>query len=272
MIPAFISKFKSMLNIERRDKSISSAKSAAMSIFDHRLGNNDWQQARAKSEGYEAPLILDRALTSAIAVKNGEAAYERDTVLFKVPAYRWQMLACLATVAASKGGRIHVLDIGGSVASVYFQHKLFLNMLGQFNWSVVEQPHIVAAGQNHLQEGSLQFFDNIDSAERLGPIDITLFLSSLQYMPDPYEVLSRVAKTNSTHLIVDRIFLTDLPDDEVIVQQVPAAIYPASYPQWRLSRLKLLSFITKDMGFKEKANYVDGIDGDDHSGLFFQKE
>ena len=34
------------------------------------------------SSGYDSQLILDKVLTSTLKVKNGEAAYERDSVLF----------------------------------------------------------------------------------------------------------------------------------------------------------------------------------------------
>ncbi len=230
-----------------------------------------WLEAKAKSQGYDAQVILDRALAGALAVKKGEAAYERDTVLFKVPTYRWQMLACVMSVAASKRGRIHVLDVGGSLGSVFLQHRTFFDMLPNLAWSIVEQPHLAAAGRAHLQDGPLRFFDSIDAAERFRQVDMTLFLSSLQYMPNPYETLHRIAGTASSHLIVDRIPLSNESEDEVAIQQVPDEIYPASYPQWRLSQAKLLHFITHDIGFKEKARYSDGIDGDDHTGLFFER-
>lgn len=230
-----------------------------------------WVEAKIKSQGYDSQIILDRAIASALAVKNGEAAYERDTVLFKASTYRWQMLACVMSVAASKKGRIHILDIGGSLASVFLQHRAFFDLLPNLTWSIVEQPHLAAAGRLHLQVAPLHFFDSIDAAQRFRPIDMTLFLSSLQYMPNPYETLKRIAKTGASHLIVDRIPLSDLLDDEVAIQQVPDEIYPASYPQWRLSEAKLLRFIGDDLGFIEKVRYCDGIDGDDHSGFFFER-
>src|SRR4051812_13912686 len=43
---------------------------------------SSWQDAAAKSGGYDTDAILQRALQAALAVKNGEAAFERDSVLF----------------------------------------------------------------------------------------------------------------------------------------------------------------------------------------------
>ena len=41
-----------------------------------------WQSAVADCEGYDAAPILERVLTAARAVQNGEAEYERDGFLF----------------------------------------------------------------------------------------------------------------------------------------------------------------------------------------------
>lgn len=231
-----------------------------------------WAEVRAGTTGYDAPIILERALSAALAVRDGTAAYERDTVLFDVPAHRWQMLACVGCVAAAKTGRLHVLDIGGSLASVYQQHRSFFCTFLDLDWSIVEQPHIAAAGRVHLQDGRLRFFDNVDSAEAFRPIDMVLFLSSLQYMPDPYQTLQRAARTGASYMIIDRIPFSQALEDTVIVQQVPEAIYPATYPCWQLSEAKLLRHLWEELGFREQARYIDGIDGDDHTGLFLEKK
>lgn len=231
-----------------------------------------WSEAQAASTGYDDPLISDLALTAALAVRRGEAAFERDTVLFHSPAHRWQLLACLASVAAAKGGRLHVADIGGSFASVYLQHRSFLDAVPHLTWSIVEQVHIAEIGRAHLQDDRLQFFVDVDEARGLAPIDMAVFSGSFQFMPEPYKMLRRIAGTGVSHLLIDRIALMKGDDDWITVYHVHAEIYPASYPQWMLSEARLIAFLSDELGFHEIARYRDGIDGDDHVGLFFARD
>jgi len=92
------------------------------------FGNyENWEAAEKQSVGYDDNLIIDKVLESTLRVKNGEFPYERDSVLFKEIHYDWPILACLMWVAARNGGKLNVLDFGGSLGSTYWQNKKFLN-------------------------------------------------------------------------------------------------------------------------------------------------
>ena len=41
-----------------------------------------WEEASLASSGYDSSLILDKVLSASLKVKNGEAIYERDSVIF----------------------------------------------------------------------------------------------------------------------------------------------------------------------------------------------
>ena len=48
-----------------------------------------WGEAMAASTGYDTEIILEKTKTALLKVKNGEAAYERDSVAFDEIQYAW---------------------------------------------------------------------------------------------------------------------------------------------------------------------------------------
>ena len=88
-----------------------------------------WQEAKANCTGYDAANILEKCKNALLKVKNGEAAYERDSVLFNQIQYSWGLLAGLQKAALENNGNLCVLDFGGSLGSTYFQNKAFLSSL-----------------------------------------------------------------------------------------------------------------------------------------------
>ena len=65
----------------------------------------DWQSAVAASTGYDQDAIFTRVRDAARAVRDGEALWERDSVLFHHAEYNWPLLASLMAVIAGKEGR-----------------------------------------------------------------------------------------------------------------------------------------------------------------------
>lgn len=180
-----------------------------------------WGEAKAHAVGYDAPEILAAIRDAALAVKRGEAAYERGAVAYVLPQYRWPLLSCLLHAQTRKAERdtFHVLDFGGSLGSVYFQHDSFLDGIPKLLWSVVDRPHVVACGNAEFADGRLAFFDTIGEAVTRAPLDLAIFSGSLEYVDLPYEVLAEVANAGCTHLILDMLHLTDSATDEFRVQK-----------------------------------------------------
>jgi putative methyltransferase (TIGR04325 family) len=168
-------------------------------------------------------------------VKRGEAAFERDSVVFDRLEYAWPVTAGLMWAAASSGGRLHVLDFGGALGSSYFQNRALLATLPDTLWNVVEQAHYVAAGRRHVEDGCLRFHETIDGAVAASAPNVILLSSVLQYLQAPFETLAALADTPASYLIIDRTPFTNAARDALVIQRVPPEIYAASYPMWVLS-------------------------------------
>jgi putative methyltransferase (TIGR04325 family) len=204
-----------------------------------------WNEAVNHSSGYAGHQILEKVLASTLMVKRGEAVFERDSVLFDEIQYAWPVTAGLMWVAARNGGRLSVLDFGGSLGSSYFQNREFLADLPNVRWSVVEQAHFVDAGRKHIQDERLVFYPTIAECVAEEKPNVALLSSVLQYLEDPYAVLDELAQSGVEIILVDRTSFHDGKDDLIAVQNVAKAIYPASYPLWILSKKRLISHLSK---------------------------
>jgi len=196
---------------------------------------SSWQEAVEASSGYDAPHILEKTKTAVMRVKNGEAAYERDSVLFDQVVYSWPVLAGLMWAAAANSGTLNVLDFGGSLGSGYFQNRAFLFCLDSVRWNVVEQPHYVAAGQQHFEDERLKFYQTIDECIEDTCPNVVILSSVLQYLEKPYDLLAQISKLPMHCVIIDRTPFWHGLTDKLCVQRVPPSIYPASYPSWIFS-------------------------------------
>src|SRR5215475_3829712 len=90
---------------------------------------SSWEAAKKQAGSYDDGIILEKVEQAALKVRNGEATYERDSVLFDRIEYSWPLLAALMWVAARNKGKLTVADFGGSLGSSYFQNKVFLEGL-----------------------------------------------------------------------------------------------------------------------------------------------
>ena len=195
-----------------------------------------WDEARAASTGYESPAILQKTKTALLKVKSGQAAYERDSVLFDREEYSWPLLAGLLWSAARAGGRLKVLDVGGSLGSTYFQNRAFIDRLTDVRWSIVEQPAHVAAGKELFESEQLRFYESIEASLADTTPDVALLSGVLQYLEHPRKLLEQLQELACSAILIDRTPFWCGPADRLCVQTVPPAIYPASYPSWIFSR------------------------------------
>lgn len=190
-----------------------------------------WEEAAARCSGYDAEHILAKVLDTTLKVKRGEAAFERDSVLFDEIEYAWPVLAGLMWAAARNGGVLNVLDFGGALGSSYFQNRKFLQALPAVRWNVVEQAHYVQAGQEHIQDEYLRFYTTIDACLTENQPNVILLSSVLQYLPDPASVFQLLTAVRANTLILDRTcYANDGVKPIIKIQTVPSKIYAASYP------------------------------------------
>jgi len=202
-------------------------------------GKVSWDETAARCTGYDSVQIIDKVLDATLRVKRGEAAFERDSVLFMEPEFNWPVATGLLLAAANGGGRLNVLDFGGALGSTYFQSRALFRHIEEVRWNIVEQPHYVCAARAHgLEEHPLYFYDSIGTCSANTQIDLVLLSSALQYIPEPASIIDEIVGLGARWLIIDRTPFQNQSDDRLFIQRVPKTIYPASYPMWALSEPK----------------------------------
>jgi len=208
-----------------------------------------WDEARRHSLGYDGPAIVERVKEATLKVERGEAAYERDSVLFERVEHSYPLLAGLLRAALATGGRLNVVDIGGSLGSTFLQCRPLLEGAASLRWSVVEQPIFAACGRRYFESEQLHFFDDLQSCLATESPDIALLSSVLPYVETPHALLETVAQA-VPRVLIDRTPLWSTLPDRLTVQSVPASIYgfPTSYPAWILNRERLLDHFSR--GFR----------------------
>ncbi len=208
-----------------------------------------WAAAKEKSKGYDDGVILEKVCSAVLKVTNGEAAFERDSVAFDDPEYRWPLLSALLFVANLKQ-RLHVLDFGGSLGSLYFQHRRWFADLDDIFWGIVEQAHFVEVGKKELTSSDLDFFLNVNEyVEKRQTPDVVVLSSVLQYLESPFHILEEIASFSPDFLLVDRTAFIGKEKDRLTVQYIPASIYKASYPAWFFSETQFVERVER-MGYK----------------------
>jgi putative methyltransferase (TIGR04325 family) len=196
----------------------------------------NWQQAEDRSGNYDERHILEQVKRASIKVSSGEAAYERDSVLFDRIQYSWPLLSALLWIATLNKGALKVADFGGSLGSSYFQNRLFLAGIPQLHWNIVEQASFVDCGRKFFQHDILHFFYTMDEiiAEQ-GLPDLLILSCVLPYLEKPYEMLEKLIRHRIPYIIIDNTYFNYEKRDRICIQRVPPEIYIASYPCWMLN-------------------------------------
>lgn len=200
----------------------------------------NWNEARAKSSGYDSSEIIEKVKNSALKVKRGEAAYERDSVLFSKTEANWNMLGPLLLIASENKNSLSVLDFGGSLGTSYYQNSPFMSHV-DLKWTIIEQPKFVEYGKKYFEDETLKFFDNPD--EYKNKPDVVILSSSLQYLETPYQTLEKIVSTGVKYILINKTPFSEKTYDIVTVQKIPSHIYEASYPSWIFSLNKFFDFM-----------------------------
>lgn len=234
-----------------------------------------WDQASRATTGYADEVILNRTRQAALKAKNNPELFERDSVILARPEYSLPLLASLMCVAIRDGGRLDVVDFGGSLGSSFFQLRRFLSAIPTLQWAVVEQPHYVECGNLEFAGGGLSFHLTVQSALRDTNPAVLLLSSVLQYLPTPHATLGKILENDFRYVILDRVPFLKGDRDQLTVQLNPESIYPASYPAWFFSEKSLLD------AFVNRYRLVYDFPGDDrallagsqtyHRGYFFER-
>lgn len=216
----------------------------------------DWVSAQKDCVGYDNQNIFEKVKAATIAVKEGKAAFERDSVLFQKTECDEQLLKQFKAIISANSNSIGVLDFGGSLGSVYFQYRHFLNT-ANIQWCVVEQAHFVSYGKQYLSDNQLKFYYTPSDCLSEIPIQVILLSSVLSYMEDPFKILNELISLSLPYIIIDRNLF--LPNEERITKQVvPESIYKASYPCRILNEQKIIDTLSEKY---EKVKTLDPYPG-----------
>jgi putative methyltransferase (TIGR04325 family) len=190
---------------------------------------SSWEQAEQMSEGYHSDNIIEKVRKSAKLVFNGEATYERDSVIFDRIEYSYPLLASLLFVAANSKS-FKVIDFGGGLGTTYQQNRKFISKIKNVcEWRIVEQQRLVAIGKSEFTNKILSFYKTIEEANKDG-VDVVLFAGSICYVKNPYDFMEKAKVIKAPYIIFDRTPITNEMKDTFAVQHVPPSVFKASFP------------------------------------------
>lgn len=194
---------------------------------------SSWQDAYNHTTGYNAENILQKVKQATLKVKNGEAAYERDSVVFDTLQHHWPLLACMQSAAIENNLKLSVLDFGGALGSNYNYIKKAIPSSVDLNWSIIEQEHFVTCGKEFFETDKLRFFYTVNEmATAMGKPDIILLSGVLQYLPDYTKFINEFNQLKANYILITRASYVNSGTGFWTVQRVPPSIYEASYPAY----------------------------------------
>jgi putative methyltransferase (TIGR04325 family) len=195
-----------------------------------------WEAAEKDCDGYDNAAILARVVEATRQVRDGKAAFERDSVLFFDEELDEQLLTILTKIKdnLSENTPLIVLDFGGALGSTYWQNRRILSDW-HLKWIVVEQKHFVEIGQTEMENEQLKFAFSIEDVCKSETPNIVLFNSVLQYVETPYAFIEAVENQEISHVFIGRTPSFEGAKDRIMQQIVPPKIYKASYPSWVFS-------------------------------------
>ncbi|MEP7278618.1 MAG: methyltransferase, TIGR04325 family, partial [Bacteroidota bacterium] len=225
---------------------------------------SSWQEAHDRCTGYHAANIIEKIKAATLRVKNGEAAYERDAVLYDKVEFSWPLLANLLWIAGTNENCLSVLDFGGSMGTSYFQNRSYLAALTKLSWNVVEQPGFVATARKEIAGDALDFFETIeDSLAAKGSPTVIRLSCVLPYIEKPYVLLKEITSKKIPYIIIENTYFNRRAANRLTIQKVPPVYYEASYPAWFLNYDEVLMTLSENYDLTAAYNneqflYLDG--------------
>lgn len=215
-----------------------------------------WEDAVNNSLGYGQQNILEKVRKSTLEVIKGNAAYERDSVLFKDKMFSFHIISYIAKLSIGKE-KIVIVDYGGALGSTYLQNKeFFQDFPVNIEYNIVEQ-------QDFVNEGNIIFGENESVnfkyalKEIQEKIDLIIFSGVLQYIDNYEEVLLEALGRHAQYIIVDRTLVSDR--ERIYIQKAPEFIYESSAIPVRIfQREKLLELFAAEYDLEyEFHSFVD---------------
>jgi putative methyltransferase (TIGR04325 family) len=221
-----------------------------------------WEEA-ARLCSFDQPEFLERVFSASNAVARGSAIYARDGSLFDEIQYSWPLLAGLMYAAAKSGGRLVVLDFGGSLGTTYFQNSRFLDKLESVEWHIVERDVYCDVATRYVQHPRLRFHRSIEACRTAGvEPGVILFSSVLQYLRDPWELLAKIGDLPVRHVLIDRCPIsTEQRDRLTVFRASTAAAANMTRPMWFFDEARLLGALGPQFSLMERFSSFEKLPG-----------
>lgn len=217
------------------------------------------EQAGKLCRGYEAEEIFEKVKNAALAVKNKEACYERDSFLFYEKKTNYNLMMYFYKLAYKMKAPIGILDWGGSLGSTYFQHKDLLvkdNLVHR--WTIIEQPHFVTFGKDNLEDEILTFEHTDIECVDITKYDCILMSAVLHYLEDYQSVINKICNSGIKNIILER---TPVCNRKMIcIEKVKEPIYNASYAM-QVFREEELKNLFQGNGYQLADEWESLVDG-----------
>lgn len=197
---------------------------------------SSWRDAVANSDGWDAPAILEKTLDLSLKMRDALIEFQQDLVEYGRIRYSETILAFLAMASGMNGGKLEIVDFGGSLGTNFAQNKKILRPFtddGKCKWNIVERPPTVDLGRKHFEDQNLQFFATLDElkVQRDQLPTSFLFSGSLQYIDEPFALLDRIIDDGMNLIAFDRLLVSPKAQHEIFIQH-----HRAAYPTWCFSR------------------------------------
>ena len=229
-----------------------------------------WEEACAKSGGYQAESIAAKVRDATREVVSGRAAFERDGVCFPVYEPEKELTDIFWDISLDVGAPLQVLDFGGALGSTYWRHCGVLP--ANQSWDVIEQLTFVELGRAEFPE--VKFYSSFHEVQVDG-YAVLLCSNALQYLEDPYQLLDEFAARGAANLVINGLPLHRDRPDRIRVQRVPPSIYEASYPVRFFNREGFLRRVAENWSVQREfaSEAVWFVDGKDYpsTGLWLRR-
>jgi putative methyltransferase (TIGR04325 family) len=215
-----------------------------------------WEAAAARASGWDSPGIAELALAAALKVRDGAAAFERDSVARDSIIYSPTILAALL-LAADRYRALNVIDFGGGLGSNYFQNlRLIRAMSGvPTSWNVVERAPLARIGVERFQTAQLRFHDDLGAVRLEHPV--LLFTGSLQYVADAFALLESALEMTDI-IALDRVLVWSEAEHAVFVQRLdPRRFDQVTLPTWCFAKDALIDWFAA-RGFRLVEHFAGG--------------
>ena len=191
--------------------------------------------------GYDSDEIINKVKQSTLAVIDGKAEYERDSCLFYSKDINYNLMMYFYKMKMELGN-LHIVDYGGALGSVFWQHKDIINKLG-CSWTVIEQDKFVDFGKSHLEQYGIQFRYSPHSVNDFPHCNCLLFSSVLQYLNNYEEVIQIGCQSTPDYIVLERTPVNKRKR-WIWIEYVKEPIYYASYPAFVFLEEDLIKHFT----------------------------